>query len=176
MEAISISVLIFTVYALSVLAYCLVRKNDINIVRVIYINSLLLYGLIMITLHMLPIDINQQRGFNYIPFAKFSDNAKLGSYILTSIYAVIIFIPLGFFTSMQCKLMAARRTVLYAVMLGLLVSLIIEVAQLYLPFNRICDVDEILFNVLGSFLGAVLFTAVSSKKLMLNIMRKILYY
>lgn len=178
MDAVSVSILIFTVYALSIFAYCLIKKNEINIVRVIYINSILLYGILLISLSFLPINLNQEKGFNYIPIIKFleNDTNNLSNYILSGIYSIIFFIPLGFLTGIQCKLLAARHTVLYALMLGLLVSLIIEVVQLYLPFNRICDVDEILFNVIGSFIGALLYHSLSGKKFMVNIFRRILYY
>lgn len=178
MEAFSVSLLIFTIYALTIFAYCIIKKNEINTVRVIYINSIVLYIILLASLSFLPVNLNQEKGFNYIPLAKFllSDAAKLASYINISIYSVILFLPLGFMTGMQCKLIASKSTVLYALMLGLLVSLIIEVVQLYLPFNRICDVDEILFNTIGSFLGAVLFYIMSKKRFMINIFRKILYY
>lgn len=175
MESISFSALMFTVYSFAILAYCLIRKNEINIVRVIYINSILLYGLLLITLNLLPVNVNQLKGFNYKPFVKFFSGYQ-PVYLLRALYAVILFLPLGFLSGMQCRLMAARRTVLYAVMAGLLVSLVIEVAQLYLPFNRICDVDDIFFNIAGSFFGAVLFHISSTRRSMTKILRKILYY
>jgi glycopeptide antibiotics resistance protein len=176
-EAMSFSALISAVYFFAVLAYCLLKKNDINAVRVVYINALLLYALLLISLNLLPIDINQQKGFNYIPFGKFltgGDNVPV--YWARAVYAVVIFLPLGFFSGMQCRLMAAKRPVLYALMAGLLVSLVIEVSQLYLPFNRICDVDDIFFNVSGSFIGAILFHMVSGTRKMTKILRRILYY
>lgn len=177
LEAISFSALLFTIYFFSVLAYCLLKKNDINVVRVVYINAVLLYALLLITLNLLRININQQKGFNYIPFKKFFTGGGNNSvYAVRGVYAVVLFLPLGFFSGMQCRLMAAKRPVLYALMAGLLVSLVIEVSQLYLPFNRICDVDDIFFNVSGSFIGAILFHMVSGTRKMTKILRRILYY
>lgn len=176
MEAVSVSALIFTVYSLTVLAYLFIKKRQVNAVRALYINSILLYSLLIITLSFLPISLNQEKGFNYIPLVKFFKEDGLSNNILQSIYALLLFIPLGFLCGMQCKLMAARHTVLYAVMLGLLLSLIVEVIQLYLPFNRICDVDEIILNVIGSFIGAVIFEYLSGKRFMINILRRLLYY
>lgn len=177
MEAISLSLLIFTVYVFSVLAYCLIRKNEINAVRTVFINFTVLYILFLLTFSFLPIDLPQIKGFNYIPLAKFFNNAaSLDKNILYGFLSVLLFVPGGFLSGMYCKLKALTHVILYSAMLALLVSLIIEVAQLYLPFNRICDVDEIIFNTLGGFLGSSIFYGISRRKLMLNILRKILYY
>jgi glycopeptide antibiotics resistance protein len=173
MEAVSVSALIFTVYFFTLLAYCTVKKKEINTVRTLYINSILLYGLLLISLSFLPLGIQQEKGFNYIPLVKyFSGDVN----ILKTVYEFILFIPAGFLCGMQCRLIAAKYGSLYAVMLGLLISLIIEVAQLYLPFNRICDVDDIILNVFGAFFGAVIFSSLKQKRFMVNIMRKLLYY
>lgn len=178
MEAISLSLLIFTVYTFTVLAYCLIRKSEINVVRTIYINFIILYILFLVTFSFLPINMPQEKGFNYIPFAKFfkADTSELYKNIVLSVLSILLFVPAGFLTGMFCKLKAFDHIILYSVMSGLLISLIIEVAQLYLPFNRICDVDEIIFNVVGSFIGSFIFYVICRKKFMLNILRKILYY
>ncbi len=176
MEAVSVSVLIFTVYTFALLGYCLIKKKEINVIKALYINSILLYGIIIISISFLPINGTQEKGFNYIPFVKYFTVEGFNSNVIKTVYEFLLFVPAGFLCGMHCKLIAARHTVLYAVMLGFLLSLIIEVVQLYLPFNRICDVDDIIINVAGSFFGAVIFAAIGRKKAMVNIFRKLLYY
>lgn len=175
MDAVSLTLLILAVYGFGLFAYCLVKREEVNLARVLYVNSILLYCLIMITMSFLPINNGQQKGFNYIPFEKFlAPGAE--KYISSSVFAILFFLPVGFLSCMEFKLKAARHTVLYAVMAGLLISLIIEVVQLYLPFNRICDVDEIFFNVLGTFIGAAIFRIMSDTRRMRRVLRRILYY
>lgn len=178
MEAVSISLLILTIYGFTLFAYAVVKHNELKTVRITYTNLIILYIIILVTFSFLPINLPQQKGFNYIPVAKFftSDSSQLFTYIAYGIFAVVLFLPLGFLMGMYCKLKALNHEVLYSVMLGLLVSLIIEVAQLYLPFNRICDVDEIVFNVIGSFIGSAIFYILSTKPKFKHILRSILYH
>jgi glycopeptide antibiotics resistance protein len=176
MESITVSALLFTVYSLTILAYCAVRRKEVNITRVVFVNACVLYFMLLLTLSFFPVAIAQEKGFLYIPFAKFGDGERLGRSILLTLYAVLLFVPFGFLSGMFCKLRAVGRIVLYPVMAALLASLIIEVSQIYLPFNRICDVDEILFNVIGCFIGALLFARVQEKEGMQKILKKILYY
>jgi len=179
MEAISVSLLIFTVYGFSLLAYYALRKSELKTVRIVYINLIIMYALCLAAFSLLPINLPQTYKLNYIFFAKFvnaADTAEFMTYVGYSTFAVVIFIPMGVFMGMYCKLKAINHEILYSVMLGLLVSLTIEVSQIYLPFNRICDVDEILFNVLGTFIGAAVFYSASRRRTMKNILRSILYY
>lgn len=179
MEAISASLLILTVYGFALIAYYALKKSELKTIRIIYVNLIVMYLLIVCAFSLLPINLPQTFKLNYIFLAKFfraATSAQFFTYVGYSIFAVLFFVPLGFFMGMFCKLKAINHEILYSVMLGLLVSLIMEVAQIYLPFNRICDVDEIFFNVLGSFIGAALFCSVSRTKGMRNILRSILYY
>lgn len=175
MDAVSLTLLIVTVYGLTLLAYCLIKKGEANLPRILYVNSILLYCLVMISMSFLPLSNGQQKGFNYIPFEKFLTPGG-ERHIAASFLAALFFVPVGFLSCMECKLRAARHPVLYAVMAGLLISLIIEVVQLYLPFNRICDVDEIFFNVIGTFIGAAVFQIMSDTRGMRRVLRRILYY
>ena len=175
MDAVSLTLLIVTVYGLTLFAYCLIKREEANLPRILYVNSILLYSLVMVSMSFLPLNNGQQKGFNYIPFEKFM--APGGEkHIVISFLAALFFVPVGFLACMECRLRAARHPVLYAVMAGLLISLIIEVVQLYLPFNRICDVDEIFFNVLGTFIGAAIFQIMSDTRRMRKVLRRILYY
>lgn len=179
MEAISLSLLILTVYGFALIGYCALKRKQESTVRIAYVNIIIMYALLLAAISLPEINLPQKYGFNYIPFVKFFQAESpevLTRYILYSAFAVALFIPLGVLMGMYCKLKALRHEVLYSVMLGLLISLIIEVTQIYLPFNRICDVDEIFFNVLGTFVGSALFYRLSEKRFMKNMLRRILYF
>lgn len=64
---------------------------------------------------------------------------------------IIMFIPFGFFTSYYLKL-HKKRFIFY---LTLIVSIVIELIQL--KIGRAFDVDDIILNMVGSFLGYFLY-------------------
>lgn len=80
---------------------------------------------------------------NYIPFADFS---------VTNIWGmalnIVMFIPFGCFLPIYFKYF---RKVQKTVLAGLLMSLFIEVLQLFT--FRATDVDDLLMNTIGAFLG-----------------------
>ena len=60
---------------------------------------------------------------------------------------IIMFIPFGFFTSYYLKL-EKKRVILY---IALIISIVIEFIQLNI--GRAFDVDDVILNLVGSFLG-----------------------
>ncbi|MFB4162029.1 VanZ family protein [Geomicrobium sp. JSM 1781026] len=73
---------------------------------------------------------------------------------------IIMFMPLGFFLPL---LFRQVRTILRIVLVGLFVSLWIEVMQFLLTY-RVADVDDLILNVIGAFSGGVLYFAMRSVK------------
>ena len=69
---------------------------------------------------------------------------------------IIIFLPFGFFTSYYLN----TKKWVSPVLITLIVSLGAEGIQYYI--GRIFDVDDIILNVLGGFLGYLLFVAFSA--------------
>lgn len=77
---------------------------------------------------------------------------------------IVVFIPLGIglagiFCGNNLRQMLHRT-----IMLGFLMSLTIELAQLTIP-SRATDVDDLIFNTLGTLLGAFVVIAFQLKKL-----------
>jgi len=64
---------------------------------------------------------------------------------------IIMFIPFGFFTSYYLKL-EKKRVILY---IALIISIVIEFIQLNI--GRAFDVDDVILNLVGSFLGYFLY-------------------
>jgi len=80
---------------------------------------------------------------------------------------ILIFVPLGTGLAGIWPGNNRRQTIRRAAILGLLVSLTIELIQLTIP-TRFTDVDDLIFNTVGTMLGAIIFVAVQQKKLSPN--------
>ncbi len=125
-----------------------------------YLSVLYLLGLICFTLYPLP-DGSTGLGFTYgaqpqlDPFG-FIDNVRTGGLyaVLQIVFNVVLFMPLGFITGRML-----RWGFVLSTLIGLVVSLLVETAQLTGLFGiydyayRTFDVDDIVWNTIGSALG-----------------------
>lgn len=84
--------------------------------------------------------------FNLIPFRTFSSDPWSVMILLGN---VIMFLPIGFFSTLLWRNMSWKRILL----VGLLTTLFIEVVQLFV--GRSFDIDDILLNTLGVLLGGL---------------------
>lgn len=83
---------------------------------------------------------------NLIPFRDFSlDNIK------GMILNIIMFVPFGFFLPVYFK---QFRSLASTVLAGAVMSVLIEILQLFT--FRVTDVDDLLMNTIGAFLGYVI--------------------
>ncbi|MEE0931819.1 MAG: VanZ family protein [Clostridium sp.] len=98
---------------------------------------------------------------NYIPFVETikmfrNDFADIHIALYNVIGNILLFIPLGFciplFFNKKNKL---SKVILY----GFTASLIIEVLQLFTPYN-ITDIDDIIFNTFGTVIGFIIFNII----------------
>ena len=94
---------------------------------------------------------------NFIPFKIFYDSyishVKYGNYtyfIISLLGNIVLFIPYGFLLPSLYKIKGK-----YVVLLGLSLSLFIELFQLFLP--RWTDIDDIILNTFGTFIGYLLY-------------------
>lgn len=81
------------------------------------------------------------------------------AYLLTSVLNVIMFIPMGFILPLLWK---GFRSVKRICITGFAMSLIIELAQLL--NHRISDVDDLITNTLGAFLGYCILMAINKRR------------
>ncbi len=89
---------------------------------------------------------------NYVPFneiLRHSVNSKL--FFRNVIGNILLFMPLGWFITYYIK----TSKVYYALILSIIISLSIELIQLYI--GRVFDIDDIILNVFGGVLGYVLY-------------------
>lgn len=94
---------------------------------------------------------------NFIPFKIFYDSyishIKYGNYtyfIISLLGNIVLFIPYGFLLPSLYEIKGK-----YVVLLGFSLSLFIELSQLFLP--RWTDIDDIILNTFGTFIGYQLY-------------------
>ena len=143
-----------------------IKNKPINKLREAFINLFFIYFLILVNLTIfkygyLTLDFDIRFYINDIPFVEtvkmftneFSD---IHIALYNVIGNILLFIPLGFciplFFNKKNKL---SKVILY----GFTASLTIEVLQIFTPFNT-TDIDDIIFNTLGSILGFVIFNII----------------
>ena len=94
---------------------------------------------------------------NLLPFWDITSGMK--AYLINSGLNILLFIPLGFILPLLWKEFRSRRTMCLT---GFLLSLGIELAQLL--NYRISDVDDLIMNTLGAFLGYELLMLLRRRK------------
>lgn len=94
---------------------------------------------------------------NLLPFWDITSGVK--AYLINSGLNILLFIPLGFILPLLWKEFRSRRAMCLT---GFLLSLGIELAQLL--NYRISDVDDLIMNTLGAFLGYELLMLLSRRK------------
>lgn len=121
--------------------------------------------------------IKVARDINIIPF-KFITTAYneilAGNFtflIINILGNIAVFIPIGFFLPLLFKKM---RTIKNIFLISFFSSLSIEVIQLFV--NRITDIDDIIFNVLGALIGYWIFKVVKKHNIRFIKKFKLRYY
>lgn len=139
-------------------AIVLTKSKEKNILREMAINLFFIYFLILVNLTickmgMLQISLKHKFYVNYIPFIEtiniFKDNFMgIGNAVYNVVGNILLFVPLGFFISL---LFSKKNKILSIVLYGFCASIAIELLQL-LTANNLTDIDDIIFNTLGSVL------------------------
>ena len=97
-------------------------------------------------------DVSGEHGINITLFKELT-RYKFGSRLFyrNIIGNIALFLPFGFFTSYYLKLDRKR----FVLLLTIVVSFVIEFIQL--KIGRAFDIDDVILNVIGGFLGYVLY-------------------
>ncbi|WP_078554389.1 VanZ family protein [Bacillus alkalicellulosilyticus] len=69
-------------------------------------------------------------------------------------FNVVLFIPFGVF--MAIRMFSKSQVILLTTLIGMLLSIIIEVLQYALAIGRISNIDDVILNSFGTFLGAII--------------------
>lgn len=115
-------------------------------------------GVIVVTLYPTmyspDIDLEIPRVVNLIPFNGIYDiifhSVDIAVPLVNIGGNIVLFIPFGLLLSFLLK----RKPLIKITFLGFLLSLLIEVIQYIYPTGRISDVNDLIFNTFGAFIGA----------------------
>ncbi len=111
-----------------------------------------------------PLVINSEKLFplriNLIPFIYLFDYPGVGDILLNVIGNTAMFIPLGIVWPSVFEKLNSHARVMLA---GFGVSFMIEILQLPF-FDRVSDIDDLILNTLGFFLGYLIYLGYKKKK------------
>ncbi|MBO4421661.1 MAG: VanZ family protein [Lachnospiraceae bacterium] len=150
--------------------FIFMKKGSIRPVQIIGTQCLVLYLICLINMVLFPLpgieEISGLNGYNgqFVPFKFVADIAKdrTAESILQVLLNIIMTVPFGFFFKFFLN-MKIRNVIL----ITFLFSLIIELAQLtglffiYPGSYRLFDVDDLMTNTLGGFLGTVVANSIN---------------
>lgn len=123
---------------------------------------LVLVAVLGITLD--PIGVGLPASANWVPFATISD--QVTSQVDASVAFrnlggnVLLFVPVGFLWAWVA--VRSGHSSGMALTAAAALSVGVELVQLLVPLGRAVDVDDVLLNVLGALLGALVFRSASS--------------
>ncbi|MBM6614403.1 VanZ family protein [Desemzia sp. RIT804] len=107
-----------------------------------------------VTIHLQPLSV-----INWVPFVetiKLTNGLSMFSYYYNLYGNILWFVPMGFGAA---YLLSEKHSFLRTLSIGFFVSLSIEVLQ-YLFDTGITDIDDLIFNTVGTIIGILLFQAV----------------
>ncbi|MBE5960864.1 MAG: hypothetical protein E7256_05690 [Lachnospiraceae bacterium] len=173
-------------FTLPIFLFTIIRYKAINFVRIGLNYAMLLYLLCVTALVFFPLPTVEEAAnlhghhAQLIPFHFIVDIAKESPLVLTEpatylraafdhtvlqvVFNVIMTIPFGMYLRYYCGCQAKK-----VVVLSFLLSLFIEVTQLtgiygvYQGSYRFCDVDDLMTNTLGGYLGYSLIVHIESR-------------
>jgi glycopeptide antibiotics resistance protein len=117
--------------------------------------SLTIIAILLITIFPLYYSPEQPRVLNLIPFVGMYNlvfySVDMTVPIRNVLLNILLFVPFGFFLSWNKRV--KNQLTLIVTVTGLLLSLLIEVLQYAFPMGRSADIDDVILNTLGTFLG-----------------------
>lgn len=149
-------IIIFTIVIVSIrLMYLIVHKEKFVFYKEMLYLASLLYALLLFYVVTFQ-DVNYGTN-NFVPFKEIF-RYEFGSkvFIHNIIGNIILFIPFGYFVSHIMKTKSPFPTII----ISLITSSVIEFTQL--KIGRTFDVDDIILNLIGSFLGYSVYVIIRS--------------
>jgi glycopeptide antibiotics resistance protein len=144
----------------SILILFLLSKQKLSFKSFIMSSSLIAVtlGIIVVTLYPTMyspyIDLEIPRIVNLVPLKGIYDiifhSVDIAVPIVNIGGNIILFIPFGLLLSFFLK----QKSLIKITSLGFLLSLLIEVIQYIYPTGRISDINDLIFNTFGTFIGA----------------------
>lgn len=143
-----ISVVILVSFRLS---YLIKNKQRLVLYKELLMLSFIIYILCLFQVVTFQDDVNWSSN-NFIPFKEiFRYNIGSRLFIKNVIGNMILFLPFGFFISYYLNIDKFKLTLL----LTAIASISIEVVQMCI--GRVFDIDDIILNICGSFIGFLVY-------------------
>lgn len=145
---------IFTIVIVTIrIMYLVVHKEKFILYKELFMLAFLIYAMLLFYVVTFQ-DVNYGTN-NFIPFReifRYEIGSKL--FVKNIVGNIILFIPFGLFVS---YLMKTRRT-FPIVVISIITSSVIEYTQL--KIGRTFDIDDILLNVIGGFIGYLIYLVI----------------
>lgn len=152
-------------------AYLLSNKKEFVFYREIFLLLFLAYALLLFEL-VTEKDLSIPSGTNFVPFTeifRYDFGSKL--FIQQVIGNIILFIPFGYFATYYIK----AKKPLNIILVVILSSAVIETVQYFI--GRSFDIDDIILNTLGGFIGYLIYRALDAiRKVLPSFFQKPLFY
>lgn len=149
------------VLAVCIITYFVSKKRKLNFKRVVVnvLFALSVIGILLVTVY--PNGLGMRRSVNIVPFVGIY-NIMFHSVDLTVPIRnlglnILLFIPIGFFLSFK------KSSFKFVLLTGFLFSLFIEMVQFSIPMGRSADIDDVILNTIGTFLGYIFWKLSNSK-------------
>ena len=140
--------------------YLVSRKRNFDtkkrIVNILFILSLI--AILLVTVFPQTYGAEMPRIVNYVPFIGMYNILFHSVDIIVPIsnlgFNILLFVPFGFFLSFIKS--SKKKSVFKIILMGLFLSLCIEVIQFVVPMGRSADVDDLILNTVGTYLGHII--------------------
>ena len=149
---------IFTIILSSIrITYLIVKKQKLVLYKEL---TYLLFVIYILSLFYIVTFQDDNYGMsNFVPFREML-RYKIGSklFFRNIVGNILLYMPLGFFVTAYID----ERKIFPTMIISLITTISIELVQLVI--GRVFDIDDIILNLFGGFLGALIFTLLDKLK------------
>ncbi len=140
------SSIVFVIPVVIISQYALYKQCNLGKMFMVFVFAVYLMAIFLVTGIPTIYTINVNFDFNFIPLIDIFNSPN--EYIRNTMLNVILFIPMGFLLPVIWeKYHSVKKTVF----MGFAISVIIELLQIFT--FRLTDIDDLITNTLGTFLG-----------------------
>ena len=151
-------IVIFTIILSSIrITYLIVKKQKLVLYKEL---TYLLFVIYILSLFYIVTFQDDNYGMsNFVPFREML-RYKIGSklFFRNIVGNILLYMPLGFFVTAYID----ERKIFPTMIISLITTISIELVQLVI--GRVFDIDDIILNLFGGFLGALIFTLLDKLK------------
>lgn len=165
--------------AICIITYVVSRKKKLDFKSVI-VNLLLglsIIGIILVTVYPEDFGHAMPRVVNLVPFVGMYKILFYSVDITVPIrnlgFNILLFVPFGFFLTLKTSSFQKKLN-LFVILTGFLFSLFIETVQFAIPMGRSSDIDDVILNTIGTFLGFMIWKLLNSKSTSISLSKETL--